>query len=68
MQGRAGYAQEERDEGRWWIEGDHWCRQWDEWAYGETGRFRVARAGNRIFWLDDDGRTIDEAVIAPSPT
>ena len=68
MQGRAGYAQEERDEGRWWIEGGHWCRQWDEWAYGETGRFRVARAGNRIFWLDDDGRTIDEAVIAPSPT
>ena len=66
MRGRAGYAQEDRDEGRWWIEGDHWCRQWNEWAYGETGRFLVAREGNRILWLDDDGRRIDEALIAPS--
>ena len=64
MRGRAGYAQEERDVGRWWIDGEHWCRQWDEWAYGETGRFLVAREGNRILWLDDDGRRIDEAVIA----
>lgn len=66
MRGRAGYAQEDRDEGRWWIEGDHWCRQWNEWAYGETGCFLVAREGNRILWLDDDGRRIDEALIAPS--
>ena len=66
MRGRAGYAQEERDEGRWWLDGDHWCRQWNEWAYGETGRFLVAREGNRILWLDDDGRRIDEALIAPS--
>ncbi len=68
MLGRAGYAQEDRDEGRWWIEGDHWCRQWNEWAYGEVGRFHVAREENRIFWLDDDGRKIDEAAIAPSQT
>jgi len=66
MRGRAGYAQEDRDEGRWWVEGDHWCRQWNDWAYGETGRFLVAREGNRIFWLDDDGRRVDEAMIAAS--
>ncbi|MEX0342674.1 MAG: PLP-dependent aminotransferase family protein, partial [Erythrobacter sp.] len=63
MTGRAGYAQEDRDEGRWWIEGDHWCRQWTTWAYGETGRFRVEKDGNQIFWLDQDGRRVDRASI-----
>jgi GntR family transcriptional regulator / MocR family aminotransferase len=66
MTGRAGYAQEDRDEGRWWIEGDHWCRRWTAWAYGETGRYRVEKEGSQIFWLDPDGRRIDRASIAPT--
>ena len=27
--GRAGHANEDCDRGRWWVEGDLWCRQWD---------------------------------------
>ena len=64
MLGRAGYAGEDRDEGRWWIEGDRWCRQWNRWAYGEAGRYRVEKEANQIFWLDESGRRIDSASIA----
>jgi GntR family transcriptional regulator / MocR family aminotransferase len=43
--GRAGYANEDRDSGRWWIEGDRWFRQWHSWAYGE-GRWPARRHGS----------------------
>ena len=66
MIGKAGYAQEDRDEGRWWIEGDHWCRQWSNWAYGETSRFRIEKQGKRIFWIDAEGRRVDRAILAPA--
>ena len=46
MTGRAGFAHEDLDEGRWWLEGDFWCRQWQEWAYGQVGPLSD-RAGRR---------------------
>lgn len=63
MQGRAGFANEEQDVGKWWVEGDYWCRQWSEWSYGEAARFRVIMNGDRIQWFNADGRLIDWAVI-----
>jgi len=66
MTGRAGYANEDRDEGRWWIEGDTWHRKWNSWAYGETAGFGVALEGDRLSWLNDKGERVDGAVlIAP---
>jgi GntR family transcriptional regulator/MocR family aminotransferase len=63
MSGRAGFANEDVDRGRWWIENDQWCRQWHEWAYGEVARFRVAIEGDRIRWLNTAGRQVDSALI-----
>ena len=63
MRGRAGFANEEQDVGKWWIEGDLWCRQWNEWAYGEAAKFRVLIKGDRIQWFNARGRLIDWAVI-----
>lgn len=63
MQGRAGFANEEQDVGKWWIEGDYWRRQWSEWAYGEAAKFRVIISGDRIQWFNTDGRLIDWALI-----
>jgi GntR family transcriptional regulator/MocR family aminotransferase len=66
MTGRAGYANEDRDEGRWWIEGDTWHRKWNSWAYGEAAGFGVALDGERLSWLNDKGERVDGAVlIAP---
>lgn len=68
MSGRAGFANEDVDRGRWWIEGDQWCRQWHEWAYAEVARFRVVIEGDRIHWLNTVGRQVDSALIArPAP-
>lgn len=63
MSGRAGFANEDIDEGRWWLEGDLWCRQWREWSYGQVIRFRITIEGERICWLSPDGRLIDTGLI-----
>lgn len=65
MSGRAGYANEDRDVGRWWVEDGCWCRQWDVWSYGEIARFRTRLEGERIQWFNEDGRMLDSAVFVP---
>jgi len=64
LSGRAGFANEDIDTGRWWIEGDKWVRQWTSWAYGERAAFGVTIDGNQLSWLNDQGVRIDSAVLA----
>jgi GntR family transcriptional regulator/MocR family aminotransferase len=67
MVGRAGYANEDRDEGRWWVDGDLWRRQWRSWAYGEAAAYRPLIQGDRVQWLDEAGVAVDWAVyVAPA--
>lgn len=66
MIGRAGYANEDCDRGRWWFEGDLWRRQWRSWAYGEVAEFYVRIEGARLLWLDAAGRCVDSAIIVES--
>lgn len=63
MRGRAGRSDEERDQGRWWVEGDLWCRQWDEWAYAEQMSFRVVVRDRQIKWFNRNGLLANSAVI-----
>ncbi|MEM9026258.1 MAG: PLP-dependent aminotransferase family protein, partial [Verrucomicrobiota bacterium] len=63
MTGHAGYANEDRDTGRWWIEDNYWCRQWQDWAYGEVARFQVVTKENEIQWYLPGDRLIDRAVL-----
>ena len=67
MHGRAGFANEDRDTGRWWVEGDFWCRQWSDWSYGEIGRFKVVLSGDRIEWFHEDGHLVDWAILVRRP-
>ena len=64
MSGQAGFAGEDRDTGRWWIEDGLWYRQWRSWAFGEVLGFAVALDGDRLFWLDAEGNIADSAVLA----
>lgn len=64
MTGRSGYAGEEQDSGRWWVEGDKWFRQWRNWAFGEALGFHVRISGDHISWLDEQGRVVDNAVLS----
>jgi GntR family transcriptional regulator/MocR family aminotransferase len=63
MVGRAGYANEDQDRGRWWIEDGMWCRQWEKWAYGEISKYRTRIERDRIQWFNEKGRLVDSAVF-----
>ncbi|WP_295797263.1 PLP-dependent aminotransferase family protein [uncultured Microbulbifer sp.] len=55
---------DETDTGRWWLDGDHWVRQWRTWSYGRKASFHVVTDGHRIKWFNDVGKLIDAAIIA----
>lgn len=63
--GMAGYANDDPDRGRWWIDAGRWYRQWGHWAYGEAEGFAVAVQGDQLFWYDAAGNLVDRAVILP---
>lgn len=67
MSGRSGYGGEDQDSGRWWVEGDKWFRQWRRWAFGEALGFHVRISGDRLSWLDEQGRVVDGAVLSRDP-
>ena len=43
------------DEGRWWIEGDKFCRKWARWQFGRTGCFSFVSDGDSIKWINRYG-------------
>jgi GntR family transcriptional regulator/MocR family aminotransferase len=61
--GRAGYANEDCDTGRWWVENDRWFRQWQNWAYGEALGLSTVIDGDQVRWFNADGLLIDTALI-----
>ena len=65
--GSAGYADEDCDRGRWWIEGDRWFRQWQCWAYGEIASYAIVLAGDQLRWYGSDGLLADTAIISRRP-
>ena len=67
--GKAGYANEDCDTGRWWIEGEQWYRQWSRWAWADVGVYRVVMEDERFKLFDEQGRLIDQGVLRKnSPT
>ncbi len=65
--GRAGYAGEDTDQGKWWIEDNRWHRQWNRWAWGETGTYDIRLDGDVLKLFDEDGWLIDRYVAQKDP-
>ena len=63
MSGRSGHANEDCDTGKWWLEGDTWCRQWKTWGYGDISRLRVSLIGEQIRWWRPAGRLVDSGIL-----
>ncbi len=36
------------DEGKWWVEGDNFCRQWSRWRNGKKSCTVWTREGNKV--------------------
>ena len=67
MVGRAGYADEDCDTGRWWVDGDLWFRQWRNWAYGDAVGYFTVLDGATIKWFSADRRLANMATLRPPP-
>lgn len=65
--GRAGFANEDCDRGRWWIEDDRWCRQWENWSYAEPASFTTIVDGDQMRWFNAAGLLADTALIVRAP-
>ncbi len=37
------------DVGKWWVEDDKFCRQWDHWRSGDWNCFHVFEAGDKQY-------------------
>jgi GntR family transcriptional regulator/MocR family aminotransferase len=66
-EGRIGYANEDRGEGRWWVEGGLWYRQWERWYFGEPLGFHVVIDGSTIKLFEEDGHLSDIGVLHKRP-
>lgn len=69
IEGKAGavafYLGSERDKGKWWIENNAVCHQWNIWFDGKKKCLSVnLKQGNRVEWSDQDGGTGTATVIA----
>ncbi len=51
----AGRMRENRDRGRWWVENDQFCRQWDTWRSGQENCYVVVKDGETYTWFETDG-------------
>jgi GntR family transcriptional regulator / MocR family aminotransferase len=67
LDGHAGYADEDRDTGRWWVEGDRWFRQWRSWAYAEAAGFITVVDDDQVRWFSKEGQLVDTALIVGAP-
>ena len=52
------------DVGRWWIDGDRYCRSWRVWYDGATQCWKLASYGDDyIFWLGEGNFVQGESVL-----
>ena len=45
------------DSGKWWVENDQLCQKWTSWMDGKSYCYKLARNGDRVTWVRNDGRS-----------
>jgi dienelactone hydrolase len=55
MRGVAGKGDEYRDTGKWWIEGDKFCRQYQSWLDAAAACFRLRLENSNMGFYDKAG-------------
>ncbi len=63
MSGILGFANEDKDKGRWRVDGDLFYRKWDRWVYGEETAYYVVIDGDKIKYFNRDKQIVDSGYI-----
>ena len=63
MTGTRGFANEDRDAGRWRVDGDRFFRKWDRWVYGEETGYFIVMEGDKIKFFNDDQQIVDSGFV-----
>lgn len=70
MIGRAGdlaaYTGQERDRGRWWVQDDKLCQQWETWLEGRTFCATIQQEGATVHWVRNDGERGKATIVQPT--
>lgn len=53
--GLAGRCGPRSDRGKWWVDNDKLCRQWNKWGRNSIWCFKVAKAPGEYRWIKDNG-------------
>jgi hypothetical protein len=52
------------DVGRWWIEGNRYCRSWRHWRDGQEQCWLLATDGSKqLLWIEPNGRASGESTV-----
>jgi len=63
MHGRLGFANEDRDTGRWRVDGDRFFRKWNNWVYSDEAVYYLVIDGDKLKFFNADKQIIDSAFI-----
>ncbi len=63
MRGRLGFANEDRDTGRWRVDGDRFYRKWNNWVYSDETAYYIVIDGDKIKFFNAEKQIVDAAFI-----
>lgn len=63
MSGILGFANEDKDKGRWRVDGDLFYRKWNRWVYGEETGYYVVIEGDKIKYFNREKQIVDSGFI-----
>jgi GntR family transcriptional regulator/MocR family aminotransferase len=63
MHGRLGFANEDRDTGRWRVDGDRFFRKWNNWVYSDEAGYYLVIDGDKLKFFNADKQIVDTAFI-----
>jgi len=49
-----------KDTGRWWTEGDRFCRQWNKLSNGQKGSYYLVLNDNTLKWFNLNGTLLEK--------
>ena len=54
-----------KDTGRWWTEGDRFCRQWSRLSNGQKGSYYLVLDDNTLKWFNLNGTALEKIYRTP---